>query len=78
MNAAHIAFWFLCVASVALVAVCVFDAWRRDRASDRMRAAGIRGDTVCAETDVGDVMVICDCGKFRPAHRAHGWRRGRS
>lgn len=28
---------------------------------------------VCADTEPGDQLVRCVCGKSRPRHRAHGW-----
>jgi hypothetical protein len=30
---------------------------------------------VCAETDPGDTVTLCECGAYRPIRRAHGWRR---
>jgi hypothetical protein len=46
-------------------------AWLRGA----LRLLGLRSDKrVCTETHVGDLMVLCECGRLRPSHREHGWR----
>lgn len=69
------------------VALTAERVWELIRAVDSLRATlrivtaatGVRiadfEAESCADVEDGDAMVMCECGKFRPARVPHGYQR---